>query len=460
MADRIPAQRGGPGPGGLVVVLGGGIAGLAAADRLSQAGWRVRIVEKDRRCGGVHRARQIGPYTFGVGSIFYEENARLFDLAPGLRNLCPTVMRVQRRIAPDGAILHYPLEPREFLRQSPLRLARSVVDLAWSRLWVRRDGTLDAIARQRLGGSFFESTGLASYISRFHHVSPREIDEVFFFRRMAYVERFTRIGALARSAARSLLSRAPVNQRTRRPLRVRPREGFEPIFERIERRLAASGVEFSLGDALLSLRREGGLFHLRTASGSCFAEAVVSTIPLDSLHQAMFGVGSGLVSLDMTTLFVSAAHLDRRLGNVLFNFHPRGQWKRATIYSRIYPDAAGRDGGFDREFLAVETTIPPGGSHDPQRIFEDFRKHMTVLGLARDLTLEGHERVENCYPLYTPGSGAILEQALHRISRSGIILAGRQGRFEYLPTSSGVILRVMQELDAAGLFAAAPEMAA
>ena len=52
------------------------------------------------------------------------------------------------------------------------------------------------------------------------------------------------------------------------------------------------------------------------------------------------------------------------------------------------------------------------------------------------------------------------EQVTHRIARQGVVLAGRLGRFEYLPTSSGVIRRVREELDAAGLFAPAPGMAA
>lgn len=452
-----------PQAGSLIIILGAGIAGLAAADTLVRAGYRVRVIERDGKAGGTHRSQSIGDYTFDVGSIFYEENARIFDLAPGLRELCPTVMRRQRRIAPNGSILHYPIEPREFLRQSPLKLAVSMLDLFWSRLTVRADGTLDAISRRRLGSAFFESTGLRSYISRFHHVPPSEIDEAFFFHRMAFIERFTRLGMLARTVTRTLLSSAPVNAATRRPLHVRPREGYEVLFDRIVSRLRAAGVEFVFNEELLALRQEGGLYHLTTTSGACIADTVVSTIPLDTLHQSMFGTASGLVSLDMTTLFVSAAKLDERAGNVLFNFHPDGWWKRATIYSRIYPEAAPEatpDVTPRREYFAVETTIAPGREHDPLATFENFREHMTRLGLASDIVLEGQVKVESCYPLYTPGSGKHLARVLERIAATGIVLVGRQGRFEYLPTSSGVIKRVAQELDAAALLSPSTQMAA
>ena len=440
-------------PAGPVVVLGGGIAGLAAASHLRGAGWQVLVIERNAQSGGMHRARHIGPYTFDIGPIFYEEDARLFGLAPGLRELCPTVMRQQRRIAPGGAVRHYPFAPRESLGLPLPELARAMLDLAWSRLTVRRDGTLDAISRRHLGRRFFENTGLSSYITRFHHTAPGRIDEAFFFHRMAFVERFTRPGTLARLALRTLLPGRPESRPGRPPLRVRPREGFAPLFERITAHLAAQGVEFRFGEALLALRREGPGFMVHTTSGTWCAEELVSTIPLDTLHRAMFGTGSGLVSLDMTSLFLSARRLDPRLGNVLYNFDRRGEWKRATIYSRIYPEPA-----TGREFLSVEATIAQGGTHDPQKTFADFRRHMEDLGLAEDLALEGHEHVASCYPLYTPGSHAVIGQRLRRIAQSGVVLAGRQGRFEYLPTSSRVIERVIEELDKAAPVAVLADM--
>ncbi|TCM33132.1 protoporphyrinogen oxidase [Novosphingobium sp. ST904] len=461
--------------GGPTIVLGAGIAGLAAADSLVRSGHKVIVIERGNAAGGTHRSRQIGPYTFDVGSIFYEENARVFDLAPGIRDLCPQVLSLQRRVAPDGSILLYPIEPRDLLKQSPLRLARSVLDLLGSRIAVSRDGTLEAICRKRLGGTFFEDTGLRSYIGRFHHVPPDQIDEEFFFRRMAIIERFTRMNALARSAARAIRIRQGSQHRKRWPMRVRPREGYQAMFRPIVERLTAAGVEFAFGEQLSAVEREGSFFRVGTqCSGQSghhgpkhgagrdgaprttrLASAVVSTIPVDALHRVLFSAPSGTVSLDMTTLYVSAAHLHPDAGNVLFNFHAEGEWKRATIYSRIYPDPA-----CGREFFSVETTLPPGARHSPGAAFEDFRDHATRLGLASDLRLEGHELVEDSYPLYTVGARARLDAALDRIAGVGIISAGRQGRFEYLPTSSGVIAQVIRNLDCGAAPAASPEMAA
>lgn len=440
---------------GSVAVLGAGIAGLFAADRLSATGLHVNVIDRSDRCGGAHQSRNIGQYTFDLGSFFYEGGARIFQLAPEMREQCPKVLRIQRRISPGGAILHYPLNAREVLLQAPGALPLAVLDLVGSRLCVRRDGTLDTISRQRLGGTFFKTTGLEAYLTRFHHVPPREIDEEFFFRRMGHIERSTRVRAIVDAAFRSLSNREADSTTPRRPLHVRPQSGFEAMFAPIVARLKSRGVRFHFSEDLQRIRREGTIFHLRTNKGSHFAEAVVSTIPLDTTYQALFSESSGLVSLDMTTLFVSADWLDPRAGNVLFNFHGKGRWKRATIYSRVYPALAN-----GREFFNVETTIAPGASHDPQSSFDDFRAHMTRLGLARDLVLEGHARLDHCYPLYSRGSKTALQAALDRVSAAGIVLAGRQGRFEYLPTSSGVIRRVEEELAAAGMLSAASELAA
>lgn len=441
------------GTSGTVVVLGAGIAGLFAADRLSASGYQVAVIERSDRCGGNHRSRQIGDYTFDVGSIFYEDGARIFELAPQLREQCPQVLRVQRRIAPDGVILHYPLEPREVFRTAHWHLPLALLDLAVSRFGARRDGTLYAISRQRLGRTFFETTGLEAYMTRFHHVSPREIDEEFFYRRMAFIERSTRPGALLRAALRSLTPQGPAIPR--RPLRVRPRRGFDALFDAIAARLICRGVRFHFREDLESIGRQAGTYHVRTSGALHLADAVVSTIPLETVHRASFGESCGLVSLDMTTLFVSAEWLDPQAGNVLFNFHRRGNWKRATIYSRIYPGS-----GDGREFLSVEATIAPGAKHDPRTTYDDFCAHVAELGIARGLRLEGHERVADCYPHYSPGSKARLSAILDKVSATGIVVAGRQGRFEYLPTSSSVIRRVGEELDHAGLLTPAAELAA
>lgn len=433
-----------------VVVLGAGIAGLFAARQLAAAGYSVTVVERSEICGGAHRSVTIGPYTFDAGSFFYSEAAPLFDLAPGLRESCPEVRRQQRRISPDGTLKRYPLHPREVLEWRKPALARAILDLSLSRLRHRRDGTLERICLSRLGRSVFEGTGLHSYIERFHHVPAAQVDESFFFQRMSYIEKATRPLNLVSSAARTL--GAAVAVQTQWPtLRVRPEAGFATFFGPIRAELEARGVRFRMSETLEGITKRRTDFVVSTDRGTLRANAVVSTIALDDLHKALFGERTGLVSLDLLTLFVSAGKLHPGVGNVLFNFHRDGRWKRATIYSRIYGER-----GSGREFFGAEVTLPPGQAPDPQCAFKDLQRHLTGLGLAENLQLEGHTVIDNAYPHYRPGESAMLAGLLEKIKTAGLVTVGRQGRFEYLPTSSGVIQRVGEELGQATLPPAVP----
>ena len=427
-----------------VVILGAGIAGLFAADKLATHGRRVAVVERSSVCGGAHQATTIAPYTFDHGSIFYEEAASIFDLAPGIREACPQVFRQQRRIGPNGDVLHYPVEPRELLKASWSDLLLSVIDLAFCRIFIRRDGSLSKIIRQQMGRRFLRLTGLENYIVRFHHVGADRIDERFFFKRMSFIARSTEVMTLIRTGFRALTSRKPQAGVKRRPLRIRPYSGFGAIFDPIRKQLEDRGVAFHLGETIETIRRVENGYIAQTDKASFSAECLVNTIPLGTLHQALFNEAAGLVLLDMTVLFVSAESLAPSLGNVLFNFHGAGQWKRATIYSRLYPEAETQ-----REFFAVEVTIPQDGMHDPEAAFADFAAHIEGLGFASGCRLEGSVFHPDCYPLYLHDTDERIDAALARIAAEGIVTVGRQGRFEYLPTSSGVIKQARRELDRA-----------
>lgn len=430
--------------GTAATVLGGGIAGLFAAGRLADEGYRVTLIDSAQSCGGTHRSCNIGPYTFDVGSIFYEDQALIFQMAEHLREQCPQVVRQQRRIARNGSLLHYPITPREAFSTSPWQLPASAANLLFSRLFAKRDGTLAGILRSRIGERFLTRTGLRDYIHRFNHLPAEQLDEEFFFKRMGFIDQLTQTNALMKFALKTVTPRkgqgiaAPP-----RPLRVRPFEGFARLFDPIIAGLQAKGVQFRLGEAIKAIDRTAdGNFRITTDKGKYPCASCISTIPLDSLYRMLFNEPSGLTSLDMTTLFVSAASFRKASGNVFFNFSSQGRWKRVTFYSRLYPDAP-----TDREFFNVEVTLAPGAPHDPEAAFADFAQHMMANNLAEDLKLEGSDLVREAYPLYLPGTDDRIAQVIARITAAGIILAGRQGRFEYLPTSTGVIRQVGKVLD-------------
>lgn len=445
------ADPGWPSSDADTIVLGAGVAGLTAAKTLSDAGHRVIVVDKAEVPGGAHRSRNIGGYTFDVGSIFFESRSPLFDLFPDLRAECPEVRRRQQRITPAGTLAHYPFEAAEILGWSwraRLAIARELSLRAFRR---RVPETVDELCRARLGKTIYTASGLEAYITRFHQEPPSAIGTEFFFRRMGFVGRGAGLGGILSEARRMVLGQT-ARKGPPLPLRVRPVQGFDRFYAVVARQLRAQGVAFMLDGEITRVGRTDMGFEVIAGGIRLTAARIVSAIPIVELHRLVFGAALALESLDLLTLFVSCPKGSPVSGNVLFNFHGSGRWKRLTRYSEIYTDHPGAGLRRDRDFFSVEITLPHGTAPEPEVAFADFVGHVSGLNLfPPELSLEGFEVVEDAYPIYRPGASAVVAAALDRLTRFGIISVGRQGRFEYLPVSSLVIHQTRRELAAHNL---------
>jgi oxygen-dependent protoporphyrinogen oxidase len=142
-----------------VVVVGGGLAGLACAFRLTRAGHEVEVLERQAEAGGSSRADARGRFVLDAGSVFD------LDRSPTLRALA-RALGISDRLRPlaraSCAVLRdfelHPVDPRRplALAASPLlslparaRLARLGLELArrWPHLDPRRPEALLALDR-------------------------------------------------------------------------------------------------------------------------------------------------------------------------------------------------------------------------------------------------------------------------------------------------------------------------
>ena len=119
-----------------IVVLGGGLAGLAAAWKLSEAGVPVQVFEKEDIPGGMCATIERNGYLFDYGGHRFitkradiiEEIQRLMgpEFRPGVR---------QTQYLLWGKRLNYPLELGNLIRNvSPIISARCLMDYTWTRL--------------------------------------------------------------------------------------------------------------------------------------------------------------------------------------------------------------------------------------------------------------------------------------------------------------------------------------
>lgn len=436
-----------------IVVLGAGVAGLTAAHDFSRAGLKVTVIDRATQCGGTHRSCNIGPYTFDSGSIFLDENSPLFEMFEGLKPLCPAVLRKQGRVVPSGSVRHYPFEPREVLTWPVGLRIRTALDLARQRFAIRDPKDAEAFCLSRIGRTAYDVSGLKHYITRFHQEDPAEIDLLFCERRMKFVLGDSRLSVVGRAALRLLVGRPP-RPKARKRLLVRPREGFAAIYGEVRNQLESRGVAFLMDSPVERLVPDVAGFRITTPRATVTAGNVVAAMPVDTMHRVIFGEATSLEGIDLLTLFVSVSAIPGFDGNVLFNFHRRGRWKRATIYSRIYGKAEGRD------YFAVEITQRKHEVRDPTAAFDAFCRDVSETGVfADDLVLEGFDVIEDAYPLYRKGCGPAVDAAIASLTEFGITPVGRQGRFAYLPVSPQVIMQTRSELETAGLgtSAEAPE---
>ncbi len=181
-----------------VVVVGGGIAGLACAFRLQRAGHEVEVLEREAVAGGRMRSERHGAFVVDRGAQFIASGYRnLHALASsvGLEGAVHPLARAQNAILRDGRLEagDYDDLPR-FLRsrlvswRTKLRLPRLLVEL-----WRRRalldpwhperaasidDEDLPALVRRTAGDEALEFL-LAPALSSTFDAEPEDMSGVF-----------------------------------------------------------------------------------------------------------------------------------------------------------------------------------------------------------------------------------------------------------------------------------------
>ncbi|TNM59456.1 FAD-binding protein [Streptomyces sp. NP160] len=420
-----------------VLVLGAGISGLVSASvLLGQGAGRVVVVDGYPHVGGNHLDAHLGPYTFDIGSLVFQDDSPLLAHFPDLLPRYVPIEPTWERLNPQGRVTAYPFSVTDdLLAAGPLELARLLGSALVSRLRRRPQHTARDFAEHWLGPRFVHRSGLDTYMERFCGVPTEQIDLEFAHKRMMWIPKNASAGELTRKVTdlvRARLGRprpqpAPENQQL-----ARPREGFAHLYEPAVASLEAKGTRFVLGAELQRLERDGEGFVLSTSGGEVRASRVVSTVPVDVALDLCGLREAGEEPLPVVRLVSLYYSFSGRRGHdapVLYNFSHEGTWKRLTTYSDFYGPAEGR------EFLGVEVVSSRGGQ-SVEDAAADFRRHTAANGLFEgDLRLEGSHVLDHAYPIYTRGSAARARAAMARLEAWGVESLGRQGAFEYQPTA-------------------------
>ncbi|PWJ55118.1 NAD(P)-binding Rossmann-like domain-containing protein [Quadrisphaera granulorum] len=422
------------------LVLGAGISGLVSASvLLEQGARRIAVVDVYPRAGGNHLDVEIGPYTFDIGSLVFQDDSPLLRHFPELLPLYVPIDPSWLRLNPQGTVTTYPFSPRDdILRAGPVEVVRLLASAVSARLKRAPQRNARDFAEHWLGPRFVHRSGLGSYMERFCGVPTDQIDTEFAQSRMMWIAEHAQVRNLINRVLEPLRRRpaaGPTNQQL-----ARPRSGFAELYAPVVAGLEARGVTFTVGTELKALERtdqghgddDGDrMFTLHTGAGAFSAPRVVSTVPVDvALDLCDLREGrEPLPTVRLVTLFYSFAGKRGFDSSVFYNFSHEGTWKRLTVYSDFYGPAQ------EREFFAVEV-VSSRGAQTAEQADAAFREHVAANGLLRgDLRLEGSHVLEHAYPIYTLGSGERAREAMAALRAYGVESLGRQGAFQYQPTA-------------------------
>lgn len=341
-----------------VVIVGGGITGLALCHELRRRGASVLVLEARERPGGV------------IGSV--EREGRILDLGPQRTRLTPAVRRLVEELALEDEILEAPPGlPLYVLRDGRLRrVPTGVRDLVRTDLLSPR-GKLRLLLEPFTGGTGREES-VADFLRRtvgeeaYLHLlgplyggiyasDPRHMPMEHSLGRALREHDMER--SLLVGLGRRLLRREEV------PPPVSFRRGMRELPERLTRRHADV---VRLGVEATEVEEARGGLRVRTAGGEAFpAKAVVLAVPAPAaaslLRAAAPRTARALASLRYNPLAVvhllsrldrpgygfqvSLADRDLALRGATWNYSLFGRDDLSTVYlgGALRPDVAGAD---------------------------------------------------------------------------------------------------------------------
>jgi protoporphyrinogen oxidase len=433
-----PAPSAGP-----VLVLGGGLAGLAAAHTLATAGREVLVLEAGDTVGGLSHTEVWGDFRFDLGGHrFFTHDGEVAALVQGL--LGDELIDVPRssKILLRGHYVEYPLRPVNALAAlGTATSARVVADWLVEQIRTfagrRPDISLEDWVVRRFGRTLF-AIYFKEYSEKVWGLPCDRISVGWVSRRIeglslgrALRDAFTREH---RRSIASLVDRFAY-----------PRLGIGRLPERVAESLVPRGRVLCQA-RVTGVRHEGGLVRAVTAATpdgelSFVAGAVVSTLPLPSLARMLDPAPAPDVlraadSLGFRDLVLAAVAADR---------------PSVTDQSWIYlPDRTVPFGRLHEPKNWSRAMAPPERSLVVAEYFcsrgdeiwcspDERIAYLTTEGLERLGLLRGQEvagtrilRVPAAYPLFEVGyerHAAAIREGLAGIGN--LLLAGRSGCFAY-----------------------------
>ena len=428
-----------------LVVLGGGICGLAAAEEATRLGASVVVVEKDDTVGGLLRTDRREGFCFDRGGHrFITSVPWVLDRVTQLLGERLLVRERNSFVFLDGTRVAYPLDLHDLVeRLGWKKNVRALGSYLWSAWRHRRrpETTLEDWLRRRFGdylyGAVFEG-----YSEKLWGVHPRQISAEWAPQRIS----IPHLGGFLRELV--VPSRRPPRTYARRYLY--PRTGIGEIADAFRDAAIDGGARLWTNSRAQSIARtaSGWEFELSTPDGvrTLHAPRLLSTIPLPALASAVVSpTFPPLPTLSFRGLrFLNLAFDHEIPVDATWIYHP----DRRSRFTRVQVPAA-RSPWMVPEGCGSVQLEEPIHLEKPRHVnlesaddrpstweagIEDARETIrATLGVDSEPRFAFEVEEPCAYPVYRPGVREAVADWVRHVERDPTLrTAGRQGSFSYL----------------------------
>lgn len=426
LPDRVAGSR-------RAIVVGGGIAGLLAADQLEERGFAVTVLEASERLGGIVRTDRVDRLVLeqGPDSLYFAnpaagrliERLGLEDQAIESRPGGASILWKGRLHAiPTGTVLAVPTSLRSIARSSLFRRGHALsmaLDLVARPGPPDTDITVGYLVRRRLGKAAAERL-VGPLLGG---ISGQDIDELSASAAFPQLLAFEREhGSLIRGA------RAAAARRSGEPSFLSLRGGMGGLVDALAERL--SDTELATGEAAVAIEQAASGWTIDTPKRSLDTDIMVLAIPptlaadlvrprTQEAAEALDGIAMRPATLVHLAFADAAPAADPGHGFVVAAREQR-VITAATVASTKWPDRAHAGTLLVRASVIGE--LAPLGTVSDERLIrlvtDDLRE---ILGLRADPSYAAVHRIADAQAIRQPGHLGRVAAARDHLAGVGLI---------------------------------------
>jgi len=412
-----------------IVVVGAGVAGLTAGYLLSQKGYRVVVIEKEDRVGGLARSFYYDGFIFDIGPHrFHTEDKEVLEFIKNILGEEKIILPRSSGVWMFGEYHDWPLNWKVIFKLPLPIILKTVVDLFFKK--PQEGSSFENYIMSKYGKTLYDIF-FKPYTEKFLKLSPENVHQNWAEAGIdrAVIDKNVKMGNLGEVIKTALIPK-PVETNFLYPANG----GIDMFSKRLAEGIEKNGGEVILNTVVDGIECEGSKIKDIYYRGKCLhPKLIIWTAPLTTL--------SNLLKMSPSDM--------RYLSIVLYNIEVHGvsttkyQWcyygQNDTTINRISVPALFSDRAAPQGYTGIcaEVTCMEGDEvwERPDSLIECVINDLLKVRLIKDKkdVVRVHmEKILNTYPVYDIEYPARLERTMERLALfKELRLLGRTGTFWY-----------------------------